>query len=451
MQRQLGFEPHPGQVRFQAAINKYPRVFCAAGRKGGKSSFVSVKAWCQWMRMKDTLPVGANLKYQWPRRILLVTPQDDQLDIIFDQVAGFADERGVPLMIDRRSKGNKQLRTPWGSIFRGMTGRNPRAGRGYSWQKVFGDEAPYVENPRELFYEVIFPTLAEAQGQFIAIGSPDAPGSLAYDWKQRGEDPDDKEWGFVSWPSEENWYLPWIAEYVESLRRAGVPEDIIRREWMAEFVPRAGLVYPEGLGCVMSEEEERAVTPEIEKHARWYRFVDFGFTNPHVALVHARLGDTLYCWEEYYRQGLTLDEHAESYGKLDEKYDFELNVPDLAEPGSISFLSKYMTRSGRRLKGGWVARGPKPAVVDRVDCLRRLMATGRYRIRRHCCKNYVRELALERYPEAGEILNSRENPIDANNHCSSAAGYGAYYLFGKEGSLSRILLGGTRTSSTIKM
>ena len=63
--------------------------------------------------MKWTLPDESDV-HQWPRKILLVAPQEDQLDIIFDKVASYADEFGIPLTVDRRS-GSKQLMTKWGS------------------------------------------------------------------------------------------------------------------------------------------------------------------------------------------------------------------------------------------------------------------------------------------------------------------------------------------------
>jgi len=430
MMKELGFEPHPGQITFYQVIEMYRRIFCASGRRWGKSMFLSILIWLQWQRMQWTLP-NPNDPFQWPRKILLVAPQDDQLDIIFDQVAGFADDRGIPLTVDRRAKGSKQLRTPWGSVFRGMTGKNPRAGRGYSWQYVFADEAPHVDHPRQLYYEVLFPTMAESKGKFVGIGTPDAPGTLAHRWKLMGENPDNKEWGFTAGPSVENWHIPWLADEIQAMIDAGVPMDIIDREWNAKFVPRSGVVYKEAQDCIMSLTECKEIASLLFKQGTWYRFIDFGFANPFACLIVCKLGETWYIWNEYYRARRTPTEHAMVLAQMDNIFPFEINVADPAEPGTIKTLATWRhPQTNARLGGRWIRNFDKPPIIDSIDSVRAKMAMGQVRIHPRC-EELIAEYGMEKYPEQRNMQNFSEKPVDANNHGTSAFRYGNWYVFGK--------------------
>lgn len=429
MLRELGFTFHPGQVYFWNFIQSYRKVFCASGRRWGKSLFLAILIWLQWMRMPFTLRNPNDIK-QWPRKILLVAPQDDQLEIIFDVVTGFADERGIPLKVDRRGKGSRQLRTSWGSVFRGMTGKNPRAGRGYNWQWIFADEGPHVDHPRKLYEEVLFPTLADARGNFVSIGTPDAPGTLAHSWKLLGENPDNKEWGFYAGPSIENWFMPWLVEEIQSMIDAGVPMDIIDREWFAKFVPRSGVVWKEAQDCIMNE-TEIAVASELLRNGRWFRFIDFGFTNPFACIIVCEVGETWYIWNEYYRSRRTVAQHAAVLSRMDEKYSFDLNICDPAEPGSIRTLGAWHhPKTNKRLKGRWPVNIEKPPIIDSIDSMRARMGMGQVRVHPRC-RNLITEYGTESYPEAKAMMNFSENPIDANNHGTSALRYGNWFFYGK--------------------
>ena len=376
--------------------------------------------------MKWTLPDESDV-HQWPRKILLVAPQEDQLDIIFDKVASYADEFGIPLTVDRRS-GSKQLMTKWGSVFRGMTGGNPRAGRGYAWQYVFADEAPQVEQPRKLFHEVLFPTLADSRGKFVAIGTPDAVGTMAHSWKMLGENPDNDEWGFMTGPSVENWHMPWLVDEIEAMRKAGVPEDIIQREWFAKFVPRTGVVYPTAHQCILIEKDWSRLEDSLKRNGKWCRFIDFGFTNPFACIVACVMGETLYLWDEYYRTNRVLDEHAVVLHQMDKKYQFDVNIADQAEPGSIRTLAAWRSSNGNRLSGSWVLSMDKPPIIDSIDLVRERMGMGLVKIHPRC-QHLIKEYGAERYPEAREMMNFAEKPIDANNHGTSGVRYGAWFFF----------------------
>jgi len=415
-------------------------IECEAGRGGGKSYMASHGlAFPEFIRPKSTVKEW----WEWPRLVLVVAPQQDQAEIIFHDVYSLASKRNVPLERDRESG---DIITSWGSRIRCMTGNNPTAMRGYAWNLVIIDEGSYLARARYVVDTVLKGTIARRKGKIVIIGSPDAPGSFTHECMLRGKDPGIPEWGHVKFTSIDNWYIPWMAEFIESERRQGVPEDVIQREYFAEFVPHQGLVYPEYTKCIMDADEIAEVERLLfepgdndvwvcNENGEWARAIDFGFTNPHCNITHVKVNEKVYAWDEYYARQKTLDEHARYHAREDYEYEYSTNVCDVAEPGSIRYLANFEykdpVKGVRRLKGKWILKGTKPPIIDRVDNLRRLMATGRYRIHPRC-KQYLQELSIERYPEGNETKNFDEKPVDANNHGSSASGYLMWHWFGEE-------------------
>lgn len=429
---EIGYAPHPGQVRLHLTSQEYQFVEAEMGRQWGKSTSAARGfAFPEWIRWRDTL-TGWDYQECWPRNVLLVAPFLDQADIIFTQVHEIAHRRGIPLERDR-SSGKLDLMTPEGSRLRCMSGQNPAAMRGPQWDIVIIDEGSYVKNLRRMVEEVLMPTLIRRRGKLIIMGSPDAPGSDTHRFALMGDDPGVPEWGHVRGPSSDNWYIPGWEDWIESQRRQGVPEDVILREYFAEFRPRRGLVYPEGASCVMGAEELRAMTPLLNEFGTWCRAIDWGFVNPCVVIVHARVGEMLFAWDELYVTMMTPDRVAAMLASQDGHYDFELNVADLERPDNIAFMAAYRHHGAKGavpIKGSWVRKGTKPTVLDRIENLRTMMGMGLYRIHPRC-RNYIRELGMERYPDSNEMLNVSEKPIDAHNHGSSASGYLAWFLFGR--------------------
>lgn len=395
--------------------------------------------WPEFIRPKWT----TKYSWEWPRYVLLVAPQQDQAEIIFADVYDLAKKRGVPLDRDRESG---DIITAWGSRLRCMTGKNPVAMRGYAWNLVVIDEGSYLAKARYIIDSVLKGTIARRKGKIVIIGSPDIPGTFTDECRLKGQNPDIPEWGHCEFTSIENWYIPWMAEFIESERRQGVPEDVIQREYFAKFVPHEGLVYPEYQNCIMnadeiaeveriifSPDENRPDTMVCNSNGEWARATDFGFTNPHACITHVRIGEIVYAWDEYYKRQRIPEEHMKVYAGQDILYDYSLNVCDIAEPGTIRSFAAYRYRHPKKgwmkLKGKWILKGTKPPIVERISLLRRWMATGRYRIHPRN-KTYIGELAAERYPEANEAKNYAEIPVDAFNHGSSGSGYLLWHWYG---------------------
>ena len=439
----IGFSPHPGQIRSFNNYLLHRFNWTVAGRRGGKSELGGKGiAYPEFVRSKDT--VGEirvpdrdgnmiTMEERWPKKILVIAPFYKQARIIFGRIHRLAIKNGIPLVTDQFSKNAMEIESAWGSLVMGATAKNIRSLPGYDWDLILADEVPlFMGDPEEVFEEALFPTLIDSLGSFYGIGTPDFPGSYTYDWMLKGQDPDINRWGNTHWTTYDNWHMPHFHAELEEIK-SDTPEDIFRRQYLAQYVPREGLVTPEAAECIMDEREAVAITPYVMDNAEFYRAIDFGFANPFACITAAIIGDHVWIWDEYYRTQRHLNQHAVVLANFDSRYKYKINICDPAEPQSIRLLAahKYRGSKGKRkLGGGWVFNYEKPRVIDRIDLVRRIMSAGYFKIHPRC-KELIKEYGLEKYPDRRALRNYDENPIDANNHGTSAVGYLIDFLFGK--------------------
>jgi len=418
----IGFNMHPGQAAALRSYLEHDFTWCCAGRRGGKSAWAAPVVVTEFARYKDAILPGE----RWPKKILILAPEYKQARIIFGRVYRMVKRLGIPLKTDRFSAQEMELESVWGSIIMCMTGRNKDAWPGFDWDLVVVDEAPIFKDGMA-FSEILFPTLLDAQGKFLAIGTPDYPGSFSHQWMLDGLDPDVTDWGFTHWTTIDNWYIPKAAAWIERQRRT-VPEDIIQRQYMAKYISRSGLVYNEYLDCI-----EEFETSSISK-GRWHRGGDFGYINPFAVPIVCQVGDTTYIVDEYYETERNNSEHAPYLKAMDHKYPFHnkktKNVFDPEDPGSIDYFAKWRDkRTNEKIKGQWVRDYSKGGIMDRIDMVRRRMVAGLIKIHPRC-KNTIREFSVYAYPERKADKAASERPMDKDNHSIKAIEYLTEYLYG---------------------
>ena len=417
----IDFKIHPGQARLLEAYHNFPFLWACAGRRGGKSEIVSRIVFSEFIRTSDTI----GLDERWPKKILILAPEYKQARIIFGKVYRLIKKFGIPLKTDRFSAQEMEIETTWGALIMCMTGRNKDAWPGFDWDLVVVDEAPIFKDG-QAFEELLFPTLLDANGKFLAIGTPDFPGSFSHKWKLDGVDPDETEWGYVHWTTIDNWFMPHAAEWIEKRRRT-TPEDVILRQFFAQYVSRSGLVYKEHAECIEEFDLDNLM------QGRWHRAIDFGYVNPFACLIETQIGDTLYIVDEYYQRERNNSEHAPYLKAMDHKYPFHnrktKNVCDPEDPGAIDFLSKWKDKTGNRIKGEWVKDYSKGTIIDRIDMVRRLMMSGLVKIHPRCTE-LIKEYSLYAYPETKTDKAASEKPMDKDNHGIKAHEYLTEHLFG---------------------
>lgn len=417
----IHFKLNPGQPRILKAYLDFQFAWGCAGRRSGKSEIVSVITASEFCKFKEDCKPGE----RWPKKILILAPEYKQARVIFGKVYRIIKRIGIPLKTDRFSAQEMELESTWGALIMCMTGRNKDAWAGFDWDLIVVDEAPIFKDGRA-FEEILYPTLLDGGGNFLAIGTPDYPGSFNHKWMLDGLDPDIDDWGFAHWTTLDNWYLPDPQEFIDRQRRT-VPEDIIQRQYYAKYVSRSGLVYNEYLECI-----EDFDTASITQ-GRWHRAGDFGYINPFACLIVCQVGDTTYLVDEYYETERNNSEHAPYLKAMDHKYPFHnrrsMNVFDPEDPGSIDYFAKWRDDTGDSIKGHWVRDYSKGGIMDRIDMIRRRMVAGLVKIHPRC-KRTIREFSVYAYPEKKADKASSEKPVDKDNHAIKALEYLTEHLYG---------------------
>lgn len=163
-----------------------------------------------------------------------------------------------------------------------------------------------------------------------------------------------------------------------------------------------GLVY----GGVF--DEKKHVVNNIPKHGEYYISCDYGTLNPFSA--------GLWCWDgekatrirEYYYSGR--NSHS---SKTDEEYYMDLeqlagNLPIdyiVVDPSAASFIETI------RRHGKYSVRKAKNDVLDGIRLTSMLLRADRL-LFCDCCKDSIREFALYRWDDKGEL----DKPIKENDH-----------------------------------
>lgn len=414
-----GFKPHPGQIRAFNVIGKYNHVWICAGRRGGKSELLGEIGWDEFIRRPET----CKSHERYPRKVCIIAPQYRQARIIFRKIYQKAVYRfKIPLRAKQFSSTGMYLERPNGSMIATFTAQNLDAIPGEDWDWILADEFQMWCNERTC-EDIIFPMLLDGKGKFVGIGTPDSPGSYDHDLMVKGLDPDNTRWGFSRFSTVDNWYIPHAQAEIDEMRANGVPEDIIQRVYFAQYIPHAGLVYPE---------YEKAIHPfELSdlKGATWWRGVDFGYTNPFACLIIAMKDDQLYVWDEFVVTKVNDENLFYAMSKMDNDYFFRYNLGDPEAPEKLDYFSVKEKSPGKRLNGQWV-KFVKPEVKVRNNSLRIGISTGRVHVHPRC-KHTIKEFGNYKYPEVTTIKNYSEVPIDKDNHCMDALGYVWYYQFGE--------------------
>lgn len=148
----------------------------------------------------------------------------------------------APLRKAGRAKLNRSERYVelWNGGFLGIyTADNPDAMRGEWFHLVVTDEAARV--PEAVIEEVVEPTLADVDGEHVAISSPKGKNWFWRLW-QRGHEDGEYTAAFRA-PTAAN-PMPLIRKaYTRARERFGEDSNVFRQEWDAEFVDSGAVVW----------------------------------------------------------------------------------------------------------------------------------------------------------------------------------------------------------------
>lgn len=297
MYRHVGYDPHPGQMKFHAAgaDNRF-RVVCA-GRRWGKSRSGPHDMFPRMMLNKPTMGWIVAPTYDLGEKEFRVFWEllIDKLQVPIDKSKTFNSLRTKDFRIT----------TAWGSSVEVRSAEHPDSlvGEGLDW--VIMAEAAKLKLSH--WEKYIRPTLSDKRGRAVFVSTPEGF-NWFYDLYQRGQSREHKAWWSLRSPTWENSRVfplgaddPEITEVKETL----APE-VFDQEYGALFTSFAGRIYSEF-------DEGYHVVDNYKFNPAWKNYVafDFGFRNPFVCLnIQVDPIDNVYVWDEYYERNITSPEHA---------------------------------------------------------------------------------------------------------------------------------------------
>ncbi len=321
-----------------------------------------------------------------------------------------------------------------GSVIELKGAENPDALRGIKLRGLVIDEIASIRNWDWLWSEVLRPTLTDYSAPTIFISTPKGYNHF-YDLYQAGQvsDSDYKSWRFTSY---DNPYIP--KEEIDNAKKE-LTEDTFAQEYLADFRKYTGLVYKE------FQREVHVIEPfEVPDSWSIYRGMDFGSTNPTVALwIAVDNDDNWFVIDEHYATGQTIDYHS---GVINSNRYSSKVVQTFGDPSGAQFIKEfqqrqiYITPADKEVGTAfntWV-RYKIEKVAEKLKITPGHFVSGVSSQREGAsgqpslfifsnCTNTIREFETYRWKEKSvtqaQDLNEPDVPEKANDHAMDALSY----------------------------
>lgn len=248
------WSPHSRQARVLRSKKRF--LVIAAGRRGGKTEVASIKAlmWSKGSSLYEPVWWIANTYYNCEAGLLTclkLYPREWVTDYSLVH-------------------GNMHITLAWGGVIQFKSAERPGSLRGRKVRAAICEEVG--EWKRTAWEEDVRPTLTDNEAPAIFIGTPKGM-NWFYEMFQRGlRAAEWPEYESFHWTSYENPHLP--KGDLDEARRS-LPDRAFRQEYMAEFLPDSGGVFPNPRACVKGTLEEPAKGVryaagwDVAKHHDW--------------------------------------------------------------------------------------------------------------------------------------------------------------------------------------
>lgn len=277
--------------------------------------------------------------------------------------------------------------------------------RGQNFDLIVLDEVAMMRNFREMWQEVIRPTLTDTRGEGIFISTPKGFNHFYDLYNLQDTDTDYKSFHFTSY---DNTYIP--KDEIDKARLE-LTEDRFAQEYLADFRKTEGLVYKEFNRDrhVFSEPGFEGVVHQVVKTFGGH---DFGTHNPCASITIEKDKDSVY-WvtNEFYKAGLTDAQQADYIAAL----GWNECYPDPESASGKLELEKRGVNVREVIKN-------KDSIRNGINVVRELFKSNRLFISSSCI-NLIWELETYSYPEKKPDHNEEENPIKENDHALDALRY----------------------------
>lgn len=282
----------------------------------------------------------------------------------------------------------------------------------------------------------IRPALADKRGWSLATSTPEGR-NWFYDQWMWGQDPERETWYSMRAPSWTNTpVFPGGRDDPEIIAMcADISDEMVAQQIGAEFTEHVGRVFKR------FEEEIHVRTLHYNPKYPLYLAVDYGFTNPFVALlIQVDVWDTVHVLAEYRVTRTDINDIATDLKTWQDGAARKARFiyPDPADPGSTHILEKALRVRARGGTGG--------PIKDRLELIRQDLKPvpesledghpdkhPRLLVDRSCV-DLIEEMADKyRYPEnKSEARANSEEPLKKDDHGPEALGrfYAGHYGLG---------------------
>lgn len=282
--------------------------------------------------------------------------------------------------------------------------------RGVTLTDAYGDE---LTTWPESMFVMLMSRLSVPGARFYGTTNPDSPGHwLKRNYLDRAEDLEISHWQFGL---EDNTSLD--PAYVEALKReyTGL---WYRRFVLGEWTQAEGAVYD-----MMPDSVE--IEPQGEEAQKAMRFgdrylaIDYGTTNPFVALDCYHYKDKLYVLREYRHDSaaagyqLTNSDYAQALWKFSEHPDYIRAC--IVDPSATSFKLELR-------QAGFSVRDGDNKVLEGIRQVASLIGQDRLRIAKGNCSGLLEELRGYRW-DSRAAANGTEKPVKDKDHGPDALRY----------------------------
>jgi len=326
--KQIGYEPHPGQVEFHRSDARFRVAVC--GRRYGKSH----------MAGKDLEP-----KLFLPNKMFwIVGPvyslAEKEFRVIWQDLI-INRKLGQDKTIKRAyspKQGNMWIEFPWGTKLECKSADHSENLVGEGLDHVIMSEA--AKHQLDTWERFIRPALADRRGSADFVTTPEGFNWL-YDLWMLGHDPSVPEYASWSFPS---WNNPSVYPggegdpEIKLLRRTMTPESFAQ-EIGADFGSFVGKIYPEW--------DISKHVKEIKFNPLWPNYIafDFGYTNP-LAAIEFQISpdDRVYIWREHYKSFTRVEDHCEQLKAREQPFGYHLDLAfgDAADPEAAATISQKL-------------------------------------------------------------------------------------------------------------
>lgn len=434
----FGYKPHSGQKTIHRSRARHRAAAC--GRRYGKTNVGGAELLLEVPKTKLLLPM---LEDNGKRReFWIVGPEYTDSEKEFRWLYDHLKARDAPF--DRPGTyysahdSDLQLSLFGGKyLVMGKSAKHPERLVGEGLAGVIMAEA--AKQRETTWTKYIRPTLADEKGWSLHTSTPEGR-NWFYDLWVRGQSEHYPDW--------ESWRRgSWLNTYVYPLG-AKDPEVLALRQDLTEetFNQEIAAMFTEFAGRVFKEWDDEVHLRDLSYNPAWpvYAACDYGFTNPFVWLVLqvSPLDGTVYVLDEFYQDGLTIDEAAAELVSRPGLLPAAMRefFPDPASPGDSRVLEQRLRLRSRGGTGG--------ELNDRLRLIRAALKVRnkgrpltdperrpRLLVDRTKCPNLVREMNIYRYPKkrSEKDGNSPELPMKKDDHAPEALGRAMIGLFGRGG------------------